>query len=309
LTRSRWFLICTTLVICLLTGILWLLRSHSTGDNPAVSLIFTSNLMGSSLDLYQMDVLGRRYERLTDVALIAQPAFIYDSACSPTGDGDVLFSAAGMTWRMSVYQSSLALIPALDDVQHVRWSPDGLTLAGYLPQIAPDFEAPRLVTVNSDGGLTVLADAGFSVSDVLWAGDGDHLIVSLYDPAGNWSIIRQVRIPDAEISVLTELRGYVRDLDWSAQAERFVFTLTQESQTDVYTMHSDGSDQQRLTGSGFDGYPMWSPDGRFISFSSNRDGTGFQIYLMTADGTDQRRLTGREFDGRDSFNRCWLPRL
>jgi TolB protein len=36
----------------------------------------------------------------------------------------------------------------------------------------------------------------------------------------------------------------------------------------------------------------WSPDGRKITFVSDRDGT-YEVYVMNADGSGQRRLTHR----------------
>ncbi len=44
--------------------------------------------------------------------------------------------------------------------------------------------------------------------------------------------------------------------------------------------------------------PYWSPDGRSIAFTSDRDGGG--IYLMASDGSNQRRLTAE-------FTQCQIP--
>ena len=56
-------------------------------------------------------------------------------------------------------------------------------------------------------------------------------------------------------------------------------------------MNADGSGKTRLTdNSADDKTPIWSPDGRRIAFTSNRDGN-FEIYVMNADGSGQTRLT------------------
>lgn len=60
-------------------------------------------------------------------------------------------------------------------------------------------------------------------------------------------------------------------------------------------MDADGSNVQRLTYTpGEDGFgsgqPIWSPDGKQITFVSGRDGNR-EIYVMDADGSNVRRLT------------------
>jgi TolB protein len=53
----------------------------------------------------------------------------------------------------------------------------------------------------------------------------------------------------------------------------------------------DGSGLQRLTSnSGSNESPCWSPEGRYIAFSSNRLG-GSKIFIMNANGFNQRPLT------------------
>jgi Tol biopolymer transport system component len=56
-------------------------------------------------------------------------------------------------------------------------------------------------------------------------------------------------------------------------------------------VNADGSNQRRLTRNpAGEGSSTWSPDGRKIAFTSNRDGF-YQIYVMKADGSDQHSLT------------------
>ena len=79
---------------------------------------------------------------------------------------------------------------------------------------------------------------------------------------------------------------------------KIVFHSNRDSNWDIYTMNSDGSNQTRLTfNEAGDSFPAWSPNGRQIAFSSQRDSGGrngeinSEIYVMDADGTNQRRLT------------------
>jgi len=53
-----------------------------------------------------------------------------------------------------------------------------------------------------------------------------------------------------------------------------------------------------------DGFPVWSPDGRKITFWSNRDGKN-EIYVMDADGSNQTRLTNNP--GRYNELPAWSP--
>ena len=85
---------------------------------------------------------------------------------------------------------------------------------------------------------------------------------------------------------------------------KIVFHSDRDGNTEIYTMHSDGSNQTRLTfNDAADSYPVWSPDGQQIAFHSDRDGNN-EIYVMDADGTNQRRLT--DHPARD-FNPDWSP--
>lgn len=90
----------------------------------------------------------------------------------------------------------------------------------------------------------------------------------------------------------------------SAGPGRLVFERTENGETDIYSMSSDGSGLTRLTDSpGWDGTPAWSPDGQQIVFASERLGAP-AIFVMNADGSNQRPLTDPAYA---SFMPAWSP--
>ena len=85
---------------------------------------------------------------------------------------------------------------------------------------------------------------------------------------------------------------------------KIVFYSNRDGNEEIYTMDSDGSNQQRLTfNETRDGWPVWSPNGQQIVFHSNRDGN-WEIYVMDADGSNQRNLT--RHPGDDGYP-DWSP--
>jgi WD40-like Beta Propeller Repeat len=77
----------------------------------------------------------------------------------------------------------------------------------------------------------------------------------------------------------------------AAQLWRICSRIATAPPYDVYTMPADGGDRTPLTThAGFDGFPVWSPDGRQLAFTSGRDDNG-EIYTMRADGSHERNQT------------------
>ncbi|MEI7849534.1 MAG: hypothetical protein WCK35_27295 [Chloroflexota bacterium] len=85
---------------------------------------------------------------------------------------------------------------------------------------------------------------------------------------------------------------------------KIAFTLADKSDSEIYTVCSDGSNLKNLTDNPAspDFQPAWSPNSTRIAFVSSRTGSS-QIYVMVADGRNLLKITA---DAENDFP-IWLP--
>ncbi len=78
-----------------------------------------------------------------------------------------------------------------------------------------------------------------------------------------------------------------------------------ENETEIYTMNIDGSDVRVLTDNDFaDMDPLWSPDGQYISFYSNRTGTG-DVFVMDQNGDNVINVSNNQ--DHSNYRQTWSP--
>ncbi|MEW6657927.1 MAG: hypothetical protein AB1424_04650 [Thermodesulfobacteriota bacterium] len=86
---------------------------------------------------------------------------------------------------------------------------------------------------------------------------------------------------------------------------QIVFGSNRDGNEEIYSMNIDGTNQVNLTrNSGIDGYPSWSPNGKKIVFTSQRNGQNWEIFVMDADGNNQTNISNNLAD--DGYP-AWSP--
>jgi Tol biopolymer transport system component len=112
------------------------------------------------------------------------------------------------------------------------------------------------------------------------------------NPPGEWNF--------KEVKFTTD-EGTWMNLDVSPDGKDIVFDLL----GDIYSMPVTGGEARLLrSGLAYEVQPRYSPDGKWISFTSDAGG-GDNIWVMRNDGTDARQITKEDF--RLLNNAVWAP--
>lgn len=102
---------------------------------------------------------------------------------------------------------------------------------------------------------------------------------------------------------LTFHGSYNTSPSWSPKGDKIVFSGRVAGKNQIFTINPDGSNLVQLTESGNNEDPCFSPDGRYIVFTSDRDG-GKAVYIMRSNGEAQRRITPK---GIRASSPRWAP--
>jgi TolB protein len=215
---------------------------------------------GSSGQLYVMRADG------TGVRRVTHDGWDYNyPAWSPNGRRIVFVrgNASGYgIWAMNVNGTGLRRLTDVPSDASPAWSPDGSMIAF---QRFVDGVGIAIWLMDADGGNQVQLTTPLTTSIT-----EQNDLRPDWSPSGDW--------------IAFERRFGRLDCDPNDCART----------SDVYVTRSDGTGLRRLTKSGNNNEPRWSPDGQRIIFASTRarrQRDFGDIYVMNTDGTRTTRLT------------------
>jgi TolB protein len=180
-------------------------------------------------------------------------------------------------------------------------------------------DAADLYTVDPAGGRQrVLVRSKADETQGAFSPDGTRLVFARILGHGRADLF----VADADGGNITKLIGdgrWYMDPIWSPDGKRIAFFSERDDAkpgadeppppTELYTIGADGKNLRRLTRNrAVDLDPHWTPDGRGLVFTSDRDarpGSTWNIYRIDADGSNARRIT--RIGGRSEFNPSVSP--
>ncbi|RLB80221.1 MAG: Tol-Pal system beta propeller repeat protein TolB [Deltaproteobacteria bacterium] len=168
------------------------------------------------------------------------------------------------------------------------WTPDGKAIALTL-SIKGN---PDIFLIDLNGRILKRLTSNWGI-DVSPAFSPDGRMMAF---VSNRSGSPQIYIKDLKTGNSRRLTfdgSYNTSPSWS-KLNRIVYTSMNHGSFDIFTMDPEGGEPVQLTENvGNNEDPCWSPDGRYIVFSSNRLGP-YHLYIMTANGQNQRRISPRK---------------
>lgn len=266
------------------------------GRFPTSQVLFASQV-GETQDIYLSDYDGKNLVRLTAMGLLNVTPDI-----SPGGDKIVFTSIlkdrqelffldrAGKRTKLYGEGEGLNSSP--------RFSPDGRTVAFCSSRSGN----PDIWSINVDGTNLTRLSFSFGIDTApCWSPDGTKIAFTS-DRSGSPQIYVMDRDGTNVKRITPQASKRCDQPHWSPRGDRIVYTTMVDGKFNIASIDLSTSEVTALThGEGDSESATWSPDGRYVTFSSNRLGS-FQIFIMRADGTGVRRISNQP----DCSSPCWF---
>jgi tricorn protease len=150
--------------------------------------------------------------------------------------------------------------------------------------------------------------------DIKWPSLGTDEIVYenggllyAYDLKANEARPIPVSVATDEVAARAEFKAAAGRINWVMISPSGVRALV-EARGEVFTLPAENGSPRNLTNSPgvHEMNPVWSPDGRWIAYFSDRSGE-FDVYLQPQKGGEESRITANGGETRYLYSLAWSP--
>ncbi len=212
-------------------------------------------------------------------------------------------------WRISITGGDpVDLSNREGDETDAAWSPDGKMIC--FTAVESKTGKKQLYLMDADGRNIRPIASGYLESQGVWSPDGRTLFFVITSGSANYFALRAADAGYTKVNPFDTNQshgrlGQVTDPAFSSDGSRVAYTRTKNRDRwiGIVEYQSRGANFSLVTKTGKDYDPTWSPDGRWIAFTSERDGIP-QIYIMTAAGLIQNGVSELTASSKDA---AWQP--
>ncbi len=258
-------------------------------------ILFSGERRGEK-DLYLMDWDGQRLRKLG-----LRSSVVLSPHWSADGTRAIYASERGRQW-------GIYLLDFLKMNEKRIFVSKGTNMAGdFFPKgnsfvfSSTKDGTPDLYTYNIDTGTLKKLTSTFGI-EVSPSVSPDGQFITFVSDRGGTPQIYVMRSDGSEVRRVSFEGNYNTSPCWSPSGDRIAFS-GRRGKNQIFIVKPDGSGLTQLTDSGNNEDPSFSPDGRYIAFTSDRDRTK-TIYIMRANGESQQRITPKDLR---AFGPRWSP--
>ena len=260
-------------------------------------LLFMSNRDGNS------EIYLKRGSDTTWINLSMNEAGDNWAVWSPDGNNIAFQSRRSGNldiWLMNNDGSNPTQLTSNNDHDYLpAFTPDGkkITFTSWRKEKESEERAPHIYIMNSDGtDQRRLVDESINTSaGASWHPNGEKFLFTkkvgktgadIFEADKNGKVLRQ----------LTNDTLYSSGAQYSPNGSHIVYTQDYGYKTEIIIMNVDGSNSKVLLKDGQNYYPHWSPDGKWITYTSivpNSEDQDIDIYAISVDDTSKQILLAR----------------
>ena len=282
---------------------------QAVGDGSGI------NLLGADIRDIAFDPSGQKVAFVRELSVIdvppPPPPTVDETAAS---EGEIALEGEAVEAApeaQTIVVSELFVAP-VDDLGAARqitdfgstiskptWAPNGIQLA-----FVSNFDGDEDIwTITDDGeNIRKITENQAIDRDPAWSPLGDQILY-VSDEASPGLTKLYTMTPDGDNPTLViDLAGNTYQPRWSHTGSHIVFVNDAGGDGDVYIAEPDGESSLLLTsddGDAEDLNPVFTPDGNWVGFASNRGGETFQLYVLDTAGSVLVQLTDTELDKQE----------